>query len=83
MTTKLTRAEELRNDLENLYFNFGCNCKMLYELDILGQTHTAKYKKAKADVDVLKKNIKRVKAELDAEEEKEFDDYYFSAGMHW
>ena len=89
MTTTFTRAEELRNDLENLHFILKYNIGVLAELEQLGQTHTAKFKKAEADVNVLKKNIRRVEAELEAEEVRQFDEeepedpYYFSDGMHW
>ena len=89
MTTTFTREEELRNDLENLHFILKYNIGVLAELEQLGQTHSAKFKKAEADVNVLKKNIRRVEAELEAEEVRQFDEeepedpYYFSDGMHW
>ncbi|MBR2971957.1 MAG: hypothetical protein IKC61_03395 [Clostridia bacterium] len=46
------------------------------------------FKRTEANVNVLKKNIKRVEAELEAEEQREYneeivDEYYFSDGMHW
>lgn len=88
MTTTFTREEELRNDLENLHFILKYNIGVLAELEQLGQTHSAKFKKAEADVNVLKNNIRRVQAELEAEEEREYDEeivdeYYYSDGMHW
>lgn len=88
MTTTFTREEELRNDLENLHFILKHNIGVLAELEQLGQTHSAKFKKAEADVNVLKNNIRRVQAELEAEEEREYDEeivdeYYYSDGMHW
>ena len=88
MTTTFTRADDLRNDLENLHFILRYNIGVLAELEQLGQTHTTKFKKTEADVNVLKKNIRRVEAELKAEEEREYneeivDEYYYSDGMHW
>lgn len=73
MTTTFTRAEDLRNDLENLHFILKYNIGVLAELEQLGQTHSAKFKKAEAEVNVLKKNIRRVQAELEKAEE---EDYY-------
>ena len=86
--TTFTRAEELRNDLDNLHFILRYNIGVLAELEQLGQTHSAKFKKAEAEVNVLKKNIRRVEAELEAEEQREYDEeivdeYYYSDGMHW
>lgn len=88
MTTKFTRAEELRNDLDNLHFTLKYYIGVFAELEQLGRTHTEEFKRHEANVNVLKKNIKRVEAELEAEEQREFDEeivdeYYFSDGMHW
>lgn len=64
------------------------NIGILAELEQLGRTHTVEFKRTEANVNVLKKNIKRVEAELEAEEQREYneeivDEYYFSDGMHW
>ena len=88
MTTTFTRAEDLRNDLDNLYFILKYNIGVLAELEQLGRTHTPEFKKTEANVNVLKKNIKRVEEELEAEEQREYDEitdggYYTTAGMHW
>ena len=88
MTYTMTRAKELRNDLENLHFTCRYYIGILAELEQLGKTHTAEFKTAEANVNVLKKNIRRIEAELEAEEEKEWnkatdDGYYFTADMHW
>ena len=88
MTTTFTRAEDLRNDLDNLYFILKYNIGVLAELEQLGRTHTPEFKKTEANVNVLKKNIKRVEEELEAEEQREYDEitdggYYYTAGMHW
>ena len=88
MTYTMTRAEELRNDLDNLHFTYRYYIGILAELEQLGKTHTAEFKTAEANVNVLKKNIRRIEKELEAEEEKEWneatdDGYYFTADMHW
>ena len=88
MTYTMTRAEELRNDLDNLHFTCRYYIGILAELEQLGKTHTAEFKTAEANVNVLKKNIRRIEKELEAEEEKEWneatdDGYYFTADMHW
>ena len=87
----MTRAEELRNDLENLHFTCRYYIGVLAELEQLGRTHTAAFKVAEKNVNVLKHNIRRIESELEAEEAREFDEeideeidpYYFSVGMHW
>ena len=88
MIGTFTRAEDLRNDLDNLHFILRYNIGVLVELEQLGRTHTTEFKKTEADVNVLKKNIRRVEAELKAVEEREYeeeivDEYYFSDGIHW
>ena len=88
MTYTMTRAEELRNDLDNLHFTCRYYIGILAELEQLGKTHTAEFKTAEANMNVLKKNIRRIEKELEAEEEKEWneatnDGYYFTADMHW
>ena len=88
MTGTFTRTEDLRNDLDNLHFILRYNIGVLAELEQLGKTHTPEFKKTEANVNVLKKNIKRVEKELEAEEQREYDEitddrYYFTAGMHW
>lgn len=86
--TTFTRTEDLRNDLDNLHFILKYNIGVLAELEQLGRTHTAEFKSTEANVNVLKKNIKRVEEELEAEEQREYeeeivDEYYYSDGMHW
>ena len=65
MTTTFTREEELRNDLENLHFIVRHKIKLLAKLEEHGKTHTIEFKSIEADVNVLKKNIKRVEEELE------------------
>ena len=87
----MSRAEELRNDLENLHFTCRYYIGVLAELEQLGRTHTAQFKIVEKNVNVLKHNIRRIESELETEEAREFDEeideeldpYYFSVGMHW
>lgn len=84
----LSRAEELRVDLDNLYFNCRYYIGVLAELEQLGRTHTADFKRIQDNVRVLKANIRRVTEELEKEEAAEFeeeleDPRYFSAGLPW
>ena len=90
MTRKLSRAEELRNDLDNLHFTCRYHIGVLAELEQLGRTHTAEFKAAEENMKVLKRNIRRLQEELEAEEARAFDreceeidPSYFSVGMHW
>ena len=87
MTNTQSRADELRNDLENLHFTCRYYIGVLAELEQLGKTHTEDFKRTERKVNVLKHNIKRLEQELEAEEVREFDEpedpYYFSDGMHW
>ncbi|MBE6645327.1 MAG: hypothetical protein E7612_08135 [Ruminococcaceae bacterium] len=90
MTQTLTRAEELRNDIENLHFTCRYYIGVLAELEQLGRTHTEDFKKTERNVNVLKTNIRKLKEELEAEEARAFDreceeidPTYFSCGMAW
>ena len=87
MINQLSRADELRQDLENIHFTCRYYIGVLAELEQLGKTHTEDFKRTERNVNVLKHNIKRLEEELEAEEAKEFDEpedpYYFSDGMHW
>ena len=82
----MTRTEELRNDLENLYFTCRYYIGVLAELEQLGRTHTKQFKITEKNVNTLKHNIKCIESELEAEEIREFeeevDPYYYSDGMH-
>ena len=84
----MTRAEELRNDLENLHFTCRYYIGVLAELEQLGRTHTKEFIQTQRNVNVLKNNIRTIQAELDAEEAKEAeeeleDPRYFSCGLTW
>ena len=74
MTATLTRAEELRNDIENLCFSIRFQIGVLAELEQLGRTHTAEYKKTEQNVEVLKKNKAKLETELEVEESRLFDE---------
>ena len=86
MRRENTRITELRNDLSNLHFVCRYYIGMLAELEQLGRTHTAEYKKTEADINALKHNIRRLEAELEAEEIRVFDaeledERYLTAGL--
>ena len=72
MTATLSRAEELRNDLENMQFSRKYLLGVLAELEQLGRTHMREYANAKQNYDTLGKNIRRVEVELEKVEEDEY-----------
>lgn len=65
MTATLSRAEQLRNDLENMLFSRKYLIGVLAELEQLGRTHTREYANVKQNYDTLGNNIRRVEAELE------------------
>ena len=65
MTATLSRAEQLRNDLENMQFSRKYLIGVLAELEQLGRTHTREYANVKQNYDTLGNNIRRVQAELE------------------
>ena len=67
------REIELRNDLSNLYFACRYYIGILAELEQLGRTHTQHFKDVEKNVNALKHNIRRLEAELEAEEARVFD----------
>ena len=87
MTETLCRAEQLRNDLNNLHFTKRHLIEILAELESLGRTNSADFKRTEANLRVINNNIRRIESELEAEEARVFDEevdpYYFSDGMHW
>ena len=76
MTETLTRAEALRNDIENLIYTRRYYIGILAELEQLGRTHTTDFKQCERNVNVLGKNIRRLEAELEKEEAKELDENF-------
>jgi len=84
MTKTLSRADELRADIENMDFTARRIIKELAELEQLGQTHTSEFKLLEENLRVLKSNIVRLEGELEKAEEDELEDpYYFSMDMYW
>ena len=87
MTQTLSRAEELRNDIENLYFTKRYLIGVLAELEDLGRTNSADFRRTEENLRAINNNIKRLESELEAEATRKFDEevdpYYFSDGMHW
>ena len=91
MTETLSRADELRNDIDNLYFAKRYYIGVLAELEQLGRTHTASFKSAERTIQTINHNIKMLERELDEVEAKEFDQdneeledpRYFSASLAW
>ena len=65
MTATLSRAEQLRNDLENMQFSRKYLIGVLAELEQLGRTHTKEYANVKKNYDILGNNVRRVEAELE------------------
>ena len=72
MNATLSRAEQLRNDLENMHFHARYLIGLLVELEQLGRTHTKEYANVKKNYDTLGNNIRRVQAELEKVEEDEY-----------
>ena len=74
MTATLSRAEQLRNDIENMQFSRKYLIGVLAELEQLGRTHTREYANVKQNYDILGNNIRRVQTELERAEEDEFSE---------
>ena len=74
MTATLSRAEELRNDLDNLIFTKKYLIGVLAELEDLGRTHTAEFKQAEANLRIINNNVRRLEAELEESESKWIDE---------
>ena len=78
MTQTLTRAEELRNDLDNLHYNKKYLIEALAALELVSKTNTWEYQKAEINLNIINKNIRRIEAELEKEEENEMMDYLYN-----
>ena len=72
MTATLSRAEALRNDIENMQFSRKYLLGVLAELEQLGRTHTREYANVKQNYDTIGNNTRRVQAELEKVEEDEY-----------
>lgn len=75
MTATLSRADELRNDLNNLSFTIKHLFGVLSELEWDGASNSAEYKRIQKNIDVLKKNKTRLENELEKVESEEFENY--------
>ena len=78
MLQTLSRAEELRNDLDNMHFTKRCLIKTLANLELLGKTNTWDFQRTEINLNILNKNIKRVEAELEKAEADEIMDYLYN-----
>ena len=65
MTTTLSRAEELRNDLDNLHFTKKYLIGVLAELEDLGRTNTKEFKRTEQNLFIVNNNIRRIEKELE------------------
>ena len=69
MTETLSRVQQLRIDLDNLHYALRHHIGVLAELEQLGRTHTEDFKRTEANVNVLKRNLRTLEAQLESEEE--------------
>ena len=87
MFETLTRIDQLRIDLGNLHYSARHCIGQLAEFEQRGLTHTFDYKIAQENLRILNHNIRRIEAEIEAEERREIDEpedpYYFSCGLYW
>ena len=72
MTTTLTRAEELRNDLDNLHFTKRYLIGVLAELEDIGRTNSWDFQRPEMNLKTINNNIRRIEDELEAEEARSF-----------
>ena len=80
----MTRAEELRNDIENLYFSRRYYFGVLAEFEDLGMTHTRDFRICEQNLHAINHNIKRLEEELEKEERREFNrQWYAYAQLSW
>lgn len=59
----ITRTEELRNDIDNLYFTARYYVGVLAELEQLGRTNTPHFKQTEKNLNAIKANIRRLEKE--------------------
>ena len=60
----MTRTEELRNDIDNLYFTARYYVGVLAELEQLGRSNTQQFKQTEKNLNTIKANIRRLEKEL-------------------
>lgn len=68
MIETLTRAEEIRNDIDNLYFSIRYYIGVLAELEELGKQGTEEFNRIQKGVNTLKANVRHLQKELENEE---------------
>ena len=73
MTTTLSRAEELRNDLDNLHFTKKYLIGVLAELEDIGRTNTQEFKRTEQNLFIVNNNIRRIEKELEKVEAEDFE----------
>ena len=66
MNETLSRADELRNDIDNLYFARRYYIGVLAELEGLGRTHKKEFKNIEAALHRINHNIERLNKELES-----------------
>ena len=67
MVETLSRADELRNDLENMHFAARYWIGVLAELEGLGKQGTPEFIRIQNGLNNLKSNIRRIAKEIDNE----------------
>ena len=70
----LTRAEELREALDNLYFTRKYYFGILAEMEFNGQGFGPEYKRIGGIINIINKNILRLENKLEKAEKKEFEE---------
>ena len=73
MTTTLSRAEDLRNDLDNLHFTKKYLIGVLAELEDIGRTNTQEFKRTEQNLFIVNNNIRRIEKELEKVEAEDFE----------
>lgn len=81
MTNTLTRNEELRIDIENISFSIRYLIGVLAELEELGRTHTAEFKRIEKNVNVLKHNKRKLEEKLELAETEWFENQIEAAAF--
>ena len=70
----MTRVEELREALENLYFTRKYYFGILAEMEFNGQGFGPEYKRIGGTINIINNNILRLENELEKAEKKEFEE---------
>ena len=70
----MTRAEELRDALDNLHFTRKYYFGVLAEMEQTGYGFGPTYKAVEKNIHTINHNITRLEAELEKEEKREFEE---------